>query len=160
MSSNFYRDEGEIGTGNSKEEQCHNLKNPFRTSGIPAGPSVFANPYKEAEDAEKGTLEKHVKFAPKLEDVKEINGRKVCWNYRKGRCRFGSSCVFAHDSELLQKPELIDPSHYVISSPDFDPNNIDFTNSCQTKRSTSSLEKQDLKKQHDLTQKAPKKIKK
>lgn len=28
------------------------------------------------------------------------NGKKICWNYRKGRCRFGSSCTFAHDSDL------------------------------------------------------------
>lgn len=28
------------------------------------------------------------------------NGRKICWNYRKGRCRFGSNCTYAHDSDL------------------------------------------------------------
>lgn len=28
------------------------------------------------------------------------NGKKICWNYRKGRCRFGSNCSFAHDSDL------------------------------------------------------------
>lgn len=28
------------------------------------------------------------------------NGKKICWNYRKGRCRFGSACTFAHDSDL------------------------------------------------------------
>lgn len=104
------------------------------------GPSVFANPFKEAEDAEKGTLEKHVKFAPKLEDVKEINGRKICWNYRKGRCRFGSNCVFAHDSELLQKNVVPDNSgEHIISSPDFDLNTSVIQNpgSTQTKRSVS-----------------------
>jgi len=66
-------------------------------------PSVFANPFKDAEDAVQCTLEQHVKFAPRLEDIKEINGRKICWNYRKGRCRFGTECVFAHDCELLNK---------------------------------------------------------
>ena len=66
-------------------------------------PSVFANPFKDAEDAVKCTLEQHVKFAPRLEDVSEINGRKICWNYRKGRCRFGTQCVFAHDCELIDK---------------------------------------------------------
>ena len=120
------------------------LRNPFRASEVTAAPSVFANPYKEAEDAEKGTLEKHVKFAPKLEDVKEINGRKICWNYRRGRCRFGSKCTFAHDSELLQKkPDPIEPCHYVISSPDFDQNNLDPTKSSQMKR-PSSFEKNDI----------------
>lgn len=24
----------------------------------------------------------------------------MCWNFRKGRCRFGSNCTFAHDSDL------------------------------------------------------------
>lgn len=28
------------------------------------------------------------------------NGKKICWNYRKGRCRFGSNCTYAHDSDL------------------------------------------------------------
>lgn len=28
------------------------------------------------------------------------NGKKICWNYRKGRCRFGSNCAYAHDSDL------------------------------------------------------------
>lgn len=28
------------------------------------------------------------------------NGKKICWNYRKGRCRFGSNCSYAHDSDL------------------------------------------------------------
>lgn len=28
------------------------------------------------------------------------NGKKICWNYRKGRCRFGSNCSYAHDSDI------------------------------------------------------------
>ena len=31
-----------------------------------------------------------------------INGKKICWNYRKGRCRFGHNCTFAHDSDIQQ----------------------------------------------------------
>lgn len=31
--------------------------------------------------------------------------RKICWSYRKGRCRFGSKCNFAHDSDLILKKE-------------------------------------------------------
>ena len=27
--------------------------------------------------------------------------------FRKGRCRFGSKCTFAHDSDVKQKPELL-----------------------------------------------------
>ena len=32
--------------------------------------------------------------------VQMKNGKKICWNYRKGRCRFGSNCTYAHDSDL------------------------------------------------------------
>ena len=102
-----------------------NLKNPFRSLDTSvSGKSVFANPYKEAEEAEKDTLEKHVKFTPKLEDIKEINGRKICWNYRKGRCRFGSNCVFAHDSELLQKKHNEEINQHSVCSSDFDQNSF------------------------------------
>lgn len=62
--------------------------------------SVFSNPFVEAERAKSAILEKHVKMTPTLDDTKTINGRKICWNYRKGRCRFGHNCTFAHDSDL------------------------------------------------------------
>lgn len=62
--------------------------------------SVFSNPFVEAERAKSAILEKHVKMTPTLDDTKTINGRKICWNYRKGRCRFGHNCAFAHDSDL------------------------------------------------------------
>jgi hypothetical protein len=62
--------------------------------------SVFTNPFVEAEKAKSAILEKHVKMTPTLDDTKMINGRKICWNYRKGRCRFGHNCTFAHDSDL------------------------------------------------------------
>lgn len=29
--------------------------------------------------------------------------KKICWNFRKGRCRFGSKCTFAHDSDVKQR---------------------------------------------------------
>ncbi len=29
-----------------------------------------------------------------------IDGKKVCWMYRKGRCRQGSKCSFAHDNDV------------------------------------------------------------
>lgn len=54
----------------------------------------------EAEKAKSAILEKHVKMTPTLDDTKMINGKKICWNYRKGRCRFGHNCTFAHDSDL------------------------------------------------------------
>uniref|UniRef100_A0A1Q3F4P8 C3H1-type domain-containing protein n=1 Tax=Culex tarsalis TaxID=7177 RepID=A0A1Q3F4P8_CULTA len=70
---------------------------------IPGG--VFSNPFREAEDAKIASLEKHVKMVDpehKTGDQK----RKVCWSYRKGRCRFGSKCSFAHDSDLILKKEI------------------------------------------------------
>lgn len=45
-------------------------------------------------------LEKHVKLTDNPKDVVEINGRKICYNYRKGRCKFGHKCKYAHDSDL------------------------------------------------------------
>ncbi|XP_066995755.1 uncharacterized protein [Anabrus simplex] len=62
--------------------------------------SVFSNPFVEAEEAKKAILEKHVKMTPTKDEIKMINGKKICWNFRKGRCRFGHKCKFAHDSDL------------------------------------------------------------
>jgi len=64
------------------------------------GTSIFANPFREAEDARRAVLEKHVKLTTQPTDLRQINGKQVCWNYRKGRCRFGRGCKFAHDSDL------------------------------------------------------------
>lgn len=36
------------------------------------------------------------------------NGKKICWNYRKGRCRFGSNCTYAHDSDLHTNEKTIE----------------------------------------------------
>lgn len=126
--------EGSSGTGSE------GLQNPFRSlnkQGLTQGTkclSVFANPFKDAEEAEKSTLEKHVKLAPKLEDVKEINGRKICWNFRKGRCRFGSNCVFAHDSELVfQEEKKVEPSaNSQIISRNFPKAKVDTSSSSDT----------------------------
>ncbi|XP_008476224.1 uncharacterized protein LOC103513192 [Diaphorina citri] len=67
--------------------------------------SVFINPYIEAENAKSAILEKHVKMIPAKEFITEINGKKICWMYRKGRCRFGSNCKYAHDSELYNQDQ-------------------------------------------------------
>ncbi|XP_055531895.1 uncharacterized protein LOC129722471 [Wyeomyia smithii] len=70
---------------------------------IPGG--VFSNPFREAEDAKLASLEKHVKMVDTEHDSTEQK-RKICWSYRKGRCRFGSKCNFAHDSDLILRKEL------------------------------------------------------
>ncbi|XP_069083929.1 uncharacterized protein [Pleurodeles waltl] len=62
---------------------------------------VFANPFREEQKAQLTLLEKHVQLTLQ-EKPMEIGGRKICLAYRKdGRCRFGRSCKFAHDSDLL-----------------------------------------------------------
>lgn len=45
-------------------------------------------------------MERHVKMVSNDDHLKLKNGRKICWNFRKGRCRFGTSCQYAHDSDL------------------------------------------------------------
>merc|ERR1712066_285966 len=49
--------------------------------------------------------EQHVTMTTKQEDQRTIDGKKVCWNFRKGRCRFGSKCTFAHDNDVALPKE-------------------------------------------------------
>ena len=63
--------------------------------------SVFNNPFRAKEERKKAILEQHVAMTTKQEDQKrKIGNRKICWNFRKGRCRFGSKCTFAHDNDV------------------------------------------------------------
>ncbi|XP_030387828.1 uncharacterized protein LOC115634310 [Scaptodrosophila lebanonensis] len=61
---------------------------------------VFSNPFLEAELNQTASLERHVKMVNSDTHLQLKNGKKICWNYRKGRCRFGTSCQYAHDSDL------------------------------------------------------------
>ncbi|XP_063700391.1 zinc finger CCCH domain-containing protein 8 [Culicoides brevitarsis] len=61
---------------------------------------VLTNKYKLEEDQKIANLERHVKMVNTDLNTKTKNGKKICWSYRKGRCRFGSSCTFAHDSDV------------------------------------------------------------
>lgn len=45
---------------------------------------------------------------PGKDGTQMINGKKICWNYRKGRCRFGHNCKYAHDSDIQKTQEEID----------------------------------------------------
>lgn len=88
------------------------LPKPDFANGPTSKNSVFLNRYVEAENAKKAILEKHVKMVPSKDEVRFINGKQICWNYRKGRCRFGHNCKFAHDSDLHQsKPSSSFPSN-------------------------------------------------
>lgn len=44
------------------------------------------------------------------EHTKVKNGKKICWNFRKGRCRFGSNCTYAHDSDLHKPDDAVQQS--------------------------------------------------
>ncbi|XP_062373728.1 uncharacterized protein si:ch211-113e8.11 [Sardina pilchardus] len=68
-------------------------------SGL-VGSSVFTNPFKEQADERLNVLQKHVPLTLQARPA-EIGGKKMCISYRKdGRCRFGSRCKYAHDSDL------------------------------------------------------------
>jgi len=69
-------------------------------SGIKFSNSVFSNPFRDKEDKKKAILEQHVNMTKRQEEMKMIDGKKVCWMYRKGRCRQGSRCQFAHDTDV------------------------------------------------------------
>lgn len=77
--------------------------------------SVFANPFLEAENAKEAILQKHVKMVD-TKDVVVINGKKICWNYRKGRCRFGHNCKYAHDSDIQKTKEQLEAEKTVAIS--------------------------------------------
>ena len=64
--------------------------------------SVFVTPFQKAEAAKDSILEQHVKMTS-AELKKEKGGKKVCWNYRKGKCHKGSKCKFAHDNDIVQE---------------------------------------------------------
>ncbi|XP_041029916.1 uncharacterized protein si:ch211-113e8.11 [Carcharodon carcharias] len=61
---------------------------------------VFANPFARERHERLSLLEKHVRLTAPVR-TEEDGGRKICLAYRKdGRCRYGSNCKFAHDSDL------------------------------------------------------------
>jgi len=71
-----------------------------KVTGIKFDNSVFSNPFRAKEDKKDAILEQHVEMTQKQEAGRTINGKKVCWNFRKGRCRHGHKCSFAHDSDV------------------------------------------------------------
>eukprot|EP00095_Tigriopus_kingsejongensis_P003510 maker-scaffold373_size192110-snap-gene-0.47 protein:Tk03510 transcript:maker-scaffold373_size192110-snap-gene-0.47-mRNA-1 annotation:"PREDICTED: hypothetical protein LOC100648931" len=72
--------------------------------------SVFSNPFRNKEDQKMAVLEQHVAMTTKQEELKSIDGRKICWNFRKGRCRFGHKCTFAHDSDVKTASVIKEPT--------------------------------------------------
>jgi len=101
----------------------------FKDTGV-INESVFRNPYLEAERAKSAVLERHVKMVPAKDYLTKVNGKNICWMNKKGRCRFGNKCKFAHDSELFNDPNII--------------------NENQTNKNRNILNK--IKKRHGLSQ--------
>lgn len=81
------------------------------TTEIQSQTSVFKNPFSEAEMSKEAALQKHVKMVENKDNIITINGKKICWNYRKGRCRFGHNCKFAHDSDIELTKDQLDNKH-------------------------------------------------
>ncbi|XP_044754223.1 zinc finger CCCH domain-containing protein 8 [Coccinella septempunctata] len=100
-------------TEERKSNVLHKLPTPdFQVKSTPDedGPqtnSVFKNPFLEAENEKEALLQKHVRMVD-LSNAIVINGKKICWNYRKGKCRFGHNCRFAHDSDIQKTAEQIE----------------------------------------------------
>ncbi|EDW02474.1 uncharacterized protein LOC6559610 [Drosophila grimshawi] len=105
----------ESSSNESEKEDVNKSEGPPAVQKIPKLPSasaaldnaatkrtgdVFSNPFLEAELHKTASLERHVKMVNNDTHMQLKNGRKICWNYRKGRCRFGTSCQYAHDSDL------------------------------------------------------------
>ncbi|CAH0718842.1 unnamed protein product, partial [Brenthis ino] len=78
--------------------------------------SVFSNPFAQAELAKAAILEKHVKMVPGIDNTQMINGKKICWNYRKGKCRFGHNCKYAHDSDIQKSTEELEAEKQKLNS--------------------------------------------
>uniref|UniRef100_W5JZJ0 Si:ch211-113e8.11 n=1 Tax=Astyanax mexicanus TaxID=7994 RepID=W5JZJ0_ASTMX len=76
------------------------------SGGLPAGSSVFANPFKDRAEEKLNVLQKHVPLTQQARP-NQIGGKRMCVAYRKdGRCRFGIRCKFAHDSDLQNSTGL------------------------------------------------------
>ena len=65
--------------------------------------SVFVTSYHKAEEAKHSVLEQHVKMTI-AQQSKDTKNKRICWNFRKGKCRFGNKCKYSHDNDI---PESI-----------------------------------------------------
>ncbi|KAK7087249.1 hypothetical protein V1264_021324 [Littorina saxatilis] len=57
--------------------------------------SVFGNPFRQAEQAKLGILEKHVPLTEAA--PKKPASKQVCFKFKKGLCHLGAKCRFFHD---------------------------------------------------------------
>ncbi|XP_064460387.1 uncharacterized protein LOC135370537 [Ornithodoros turicata] len=88
------------------------LPGPFDQPGEDASSSsVFRNPFREEENVQSAIFERHVKMTVPVSQQTQVEGKKICWNYRKGRCRFGHNCKYFHDSDV--PTQLVPPADTV-----------------------------------------------
>jgi len=71
-----------------------------KIQGLRFESSVFSNTFRAREDKKEAILTQHVGVTVKPESGTMFNGKKVCYNFRKGRCRHGHKCKFAHDNDV------------------------------------------------------------
>lgn len=74
-----------------------------KISGVKYDSSVFSNPFRAREDKKEAILTQHVGVTIRQEAGTTFNGKKVCYNFRKGRCRHGHRCKFAHDNDVRKE---------------------------------------------------------
>ncbi|KAL5016443.1 hypothetical protein ScPMuIL_006032 [Solemya velum] len=73
------------------------LPSPSLSTGT--GPaSVFSNPFQLAEQSRHSILEQHVKMT---ETKLSKTGKKVCFKFKRGKCRMGKNCRFSHDADTV-----------------------------------------------------------
>ncbi|XP_060709443.1 uncharacterized protein si:ch211-113e8.11 [Hemiscyllium ocellatum] len=90
------QERAEEGTSNPMK-----LPPPELEGGLSQTPGVFANPFAQERRQRLSLLEKHVRLTAGVRTEEAGGGSKICLAYRKdGRCRYGSNCKFAHDSDL------------------------------------------------------------
>uniref|UniRef100_G3MSA1 C3H1-type domain-containing protein n=1 Tax=Amblyomma maculatum TaxID=34609 RepID=G3MSA1_AMBMU len=112
----------------SKEQSTEKTDRPklpvpsFQSTTELGSSSVFNNPFREEEAAQSTVLERHVKMTTPVSQQTTVNGKQICWNYRKGRCRFGHNCKYVHDSDVVapsdstEEPEPPEPEVVAASS--------------------------------------------
>ena len=107
--------------GNNKTAEAQSIANPFLNFGVASSnwlpkpsfmqetekiqglkfeSSVFSNTFRAREDKKEAILTQHVGVTVKPESGTMFNGKKVCYTFRKGRCRHGHKCKFAHDNDV------------------------------------------------------------
>ncbi|XP_002733775.1 uncharacterized protein LOC100367008 [Saccoglossus kowalevskii] len=103
------------------------------TTSLQGSSSVFANPFKDKEDAKASILEQHVKMSTVVEK-NEAKNKKTCYKFLKGKCRFGDKCKFSHGSKPPPNAPNVGVRHavQVHGTQDFNTNEEEVDEDTQT----------------------------